>query len=162
MLKSGFTLLRKSSIGTQVLVLCGSVMFLLTFGLTWINNHRQTTEFQEVFSKQAKALAFNLSISSANPILEKDLEVLEIILLKTERFESLQSAAVVSTQGEVYSLVSRNPRTNSLKADYDIDRISFTTAAQPTTRSRRLENTNTLTGVIGKRMNTAAVMVRAV
>ena len=110
-------------LGTQLLTLGIGALFFLAFAFTVFNTINQREELEEVFTRQAEALAFNLAVSSSSHILEKDFSVIETILLETERFSGLVSATVTDTTGKVLANIARDQSSGELIAKYDVGRL---------------------------------------
>jgi len=111
------------SLGTQLLSLGGGIVLLLALAFTWFNTQTQRDELQDVFTKQARALAFNLAVSSSSHLLERDFSVIENLLLKTEGFEDLHSGTVTDTSGHILAQVVRDPESRRLKTQYSLETL---------------------------------------
>ncbi len=113
------------SLSTKLLMLSGFILLLLSLSFTWLNTHTQQTELRDVFTKQATALAFNLAVSSNSHLLEKDLAVIEQLLLETNSFKDLYSAAVTNREGRILAQVMRSATDNQLHTQYNAERLVF-------------------------------------
>ena len=100
------------SLGTQLLVLGIGMVLSLSLAFTWINTQTQSDELKEVFTEQAKALAYNLAVSSNSHLLEKDFAVIETLLLKADGFQDLYSGTITNPQGQVLAQVARDDGTD--------------------------------------------------
>lgn len=127
-MKPDFYNIKYPSLGIQLLGLGGGIVLLLALAFTWFNTQTQREELQDVFTRQARALAFNLAVSSSNHLLERDFAVIENLLLKTEGFEDLHSGTVLDATGRVLAQVIRDRESKRLKAHYS----SHTMAPAPT------------------------------
>ncbi|HEX4844169.1 MAG TPA: ATP-binding protein [Limnobacter sp.] len=123
---------RQSSLGQQLLALGGSMLLVLTLAFTWINTSTQSAEMRKVFERQAKALAFNLAVSSASHLLERDYTLVENLLLKANGFTDLQQAHVINAQGTVLAQVKRDGPNNSLQSHYEFNAMPLPHGWQPT------------------------------
>jgi len=113
------------SLSTKLLLLSGLISLLLSVSFTWLNTHNQQTELRDVFTKQATALAFNLAVSSTSHLLEKDLAVIEQLLLETNSFQDLYSATVTDREGHVLAEVIRHSTDNQLRTQHHAERLVF-------------------------------------
>ena len=117
-MKPNFYNIKYPSLGTQLLGLGGGIVLLLALAFTWFNTQTQRDELQDVFTRQARALAFNLAVSSSSHLLERDFSVIENLLLKTEGFEDLYSGTVMDPSGHILAQVIRDRESRRLKAHY--------------------------------------------
>jgi two-component system, sensor histidine kinase len=122
-LKPSFHTITHPSLGTKLLVLGIGLVLTLALAFTWFNTKTQRNQLQGVFNQQAKALAFNLAVSSNSHLLEKDFAIIETLLLKANGFKDLYSATVVSADGKVLAQVFRDFRTENLSPRYDVGRL---------------------------------------
>lgn len=113
----------RPSLGTQLLVLGIGMVLSLSLAFTWINTQTQSDELKEVFTEQAKALAYNLAVSSNSHLLEKDFAVIETLLLKADGFQDLYSGTITDPQGQVLAQVARDDGTDHLSSQYGVDHI---------------------------------------
>ncbi|MCZ8016710.1 MAG: response regulator [Limnobacter sp.] len=118
-MKPNFHSIKYPSLGTQLLGLGGGIVLLLALAFTWFNTQTQREELQDVFTKQARALAFNLAVSSSSHLLERDFSVIENLLLKTDGFEDLHSGTVLDPTGHILAQVIRDQESRRLKAHYN-------------------------------------------
>lgn len=114
---------RNIGLGTQLLVLGTGALLFLAIAFTVLNTIKQREELENVFTRQAEALAYNLAVSSSPHILEKNFSVIETLLLKTERFSELFSVTVTDISGNVLAQVTREQQSGQLLARYDVDRL---------------------------------------
>lgn len=122
-MKPQFNAIVHPSLGTQFLGLGIGLLLFLAFAFTWFNTKTQRDELEDVFTRQARALAFNLAVSSNSHMLQKDYTVIETLLLKTEGFEDLYSAVVTDMDGQVLAQVVRTADAKHLMAQYNTDRL---------------------------------------
>lgn len=127
-MKPNFYSIKYPSLGTQLLGLGGGIVLLLALAFTWFNTQTQREELQDVFTRQARALAFNLAVSSSSHLLERDYSVIENLLLKTEGFEDLHSGAVLDSTGQVLAQVIRDSDSRRLKAHYNSNTMALAPA----------------------------------
>lgn len=111
------------SLGTQFLGLGIGLLLFLAFAFTWFNTTAQKNELEDVFTRQARALAFNLAVSSNSHLLQKDFAVIETLLLKTDGFKDLYSAVITDVDGQVLAQVERNPESQELLTQYNTDQL---------------------------------------
>ncbi|WP_370260908.1 ATP-binding protein [Limnobacter sp.] len=113
------------SLTQQMLALGAGMLLVLTLAFTWINTSTQSSELQRVFERQAKALGFNLAVSSANHLLELDYTLAENLLLKTDGFSELQEAYILNTAGKVLAHVRRATPSAPLESDYQTQNLTL-------------------------------------
>lgn len=122
-MKPNFTSINHPSLGTQFLGLGIGLLLALAFAFTLFNTQTQRTELEDVFTRQARALAFNLAVSSNSHMLQKDYAVIETLLLKTDRFAELYSAMVTDADGQVLAQVVRSANNHELVTQYDTEKL---------------------------------------
>lgn len=122
-MKPSFHTITYPSLGTKLLVLGIGLVLALALAFTWFNTKTQRNELQGVFNQQARALAFNIAVSSNSHLLEKDFSIIETLLLKADGFKDLHSATVASAEGKVLAQVLRNPDNERLSARYDVGHL---------------------------------------
>ena len=122
-MKPNFKSIVHPSLGTQFLGLGIGLLLALALAFTWFNTQIQRAELGDVFTRQAKALAFNLAVSSNSHMLQKDYAVIETLLLKTDGFEDLYSAVVTDVDGQVLAQVVRTKDAGHLVAQYNTDQL---------------------------------------
>ncbi|MBU0543288.1 MAG: response regulator [Gammaproteobacteria bacterium] len=122
-MKPSFHTITHPSLGTKLLVLGIGLVLTLALAFTWFNTTTQRNQLQGVFNQQARALAFNLAVSSNSHLLEKDFAIIETLLLKANGFKDLYSATVVSAEGKVLAQVLRDSKTHNLSPRYDVGRL---------------------------------------
>jgi two-component system, sensor histidine kinase len=114
------------SLGTQLLILTVGLFTLLVLVFVVLNSTIQRADLNEVFTRQARALAYNISISSASAVLQKDFTSLENLLLKNEFFEEIQSVTIADMQGKVLAKVIRSKnKQEKLETDYATGQIDL-------------------------------------
>ncbi|MDH4394748.1 MAG: ATP-binding protein [Limnobacter sp.] len=114
------------SLGTQLLFLTVGLFTLLVLVFVVLNSTIQRSELREVFTSQARALAYNISISSTSAVLQKDFTSLENLLLKNEFFAEIQSVTITDMQGKVLAKVIRSKANQeALETDYQTDQINL-------------------------------------
>lgn len=134
------------SLGTQLLILTVGLFTLLVLVFVVLNSTIQRADLHEVFTRQARALAYNISISSASAVLQKDFNSLENLLLKNEFFEEIQSVTIADEEGKVLAKVIRSKnKQESLETDYSASRIDANPDASNTHSTQISENSTTLT-----------------
>lgn len=124
-MKPNFHSITYPSLGTQLLGLGGGIVLLLALAFTWFNTQTQRDELQDVFTRQARALAFNLAVSSSSHLLERDFSVIENLLLKTEGFEDLHSGIVTDKNGVILAQVIRDRESHRLKTHYNAQTLAL-------------------------------------
>lgn len=113
------------SLGTKILALGIGLVLSLAVAFTWFNTRTQSIELQKVFNKQASALAFNIAVSTATYLLEKDYAVIESLLLKADGFNDLYSASIITAEGLILAQVIRDKHSNQLITFYSGDTIKI-------------------------------------
>ena len=144
-MKPNFKSIVHPSLGTQFLGLGIGLLLSLALAFTWFNTQIQRAELGDVFTRQAKALAFNLAVSSNSHMLQKDFAVIETLLLKTDGFEDLYSAVVTDLNGQVLAQVVRDSDTQRLVAQYNTDRLVIHGFEQGNSGTQLLRNERFLT-----------------
>ena len=133
-------------LGTQLLILTVGLFTLLVLVFVVLNSTIQRADLHEVFTRQARALAYNISISSASAVLQKDFNSLENLLLKNEFFEEIQSVTITDPEGKVLAKVIRSKSNQeSLETDYTTSQIDSNLNASDTQSTQISENSTTLT-----------------
>jgi signal transduction histidine kinase/DNA-binding LytR/AlgR family response regulator len=134
------------SLGTQLLFLTVGLFTLLVLVFVVLNSSIQRADLNEVFTRQARALAYNISISSTSAVLQKDFTSLENLLLKNEFFEEIQSVTVADMQGKVLAKVVRSKtEKEALETDYLTDQIKLQPNFSETNSTQTSEDRQTLT-----------------
>lgn len=130
------------SLGTQLLILTVGLFTLLVLVFVVLNSTIQRADLHEVFTRQARALAYNISISSASAVLQKDFNSLENLLLKNEFFEEIQSVTITDTEGKVLAKVVRSKsKRETLETEYATTQIDLDSNLSEA-NSRQISETN--------------------
>lgn len=134
------------SLGTQLLMLTVGLFTLLVLVFVVLNSSIQRADLHEVFTRQARALAYNISISSTSAVLQKDFTSLENLLLKNEFFEEIQSVTITDIEGKVLAKVIRSKsKHESLETDYSTDQIDLDSHSDASSSTQIAESSSTLT-----------------